>query len=58
MGTFVSGCSRNICLSSRGLNVLDGDGAPGGQSPAPLAFCVIGTVAGSGDLLLRRCHVA
>lgn len=29
-----------------------------GQIPAPLAFCVIGTVAGSGDLLLGGCHVA
>lgn len=33
MGTFVSGCSRNLCLSSKGMNALLG-GEGGGQEGA------------------------
>lgn len=63
MGTLVSRRSRNTCLPSKGLNALpsweEGGGEkPSGQIPAPLAFCVTGTVEGSSGSLLRGCHVA
>ena len=63
MGTLVSRRSRNTCLPSKGLNALPrregggGEKSSSGQVPALLAFCVTGAAEGSGDSLLRGCHV-
>lgn len=41
MGTFVSGCSRNLCLSSKGMNVLLG-GEGGGDGAQEADSCTSG----------------
>lgn len=60
-GTFVSECSGNISLSSKGMNALfgwEGGEWEGAQVPAALAFGVTSTVEGSGNARPGPCRVA